>query len=105
MVLHGATPAAYQAWLARLIAAAREQTVGGEALVCVNAWNEWAEGAYLEPDVHFGAAFLNATGRAVSGGGDGPAARGCCWSGTMPSRPGRSCCCCNSGRRAARGAG
>jgi glycosyltransferase involved in cell wall biosynthesis len=67
MVLHGATPAAYQAWLTRVIDAARAQPVGGEALVCINAWNEWGEGAYLEPDVHFGAAFLNATGRAVSG--------------------------------------
>ena len=67
MTLHGATPAAYQAWLERLIAAARAQPVGGEALVCVNAWNEWGEGAYLEPDVHFGAAFLNATGRAAAG--------------------------------------
>lgn len=67
MVLHGSTPAAYQAWLDRLIAAAIAQPVGGEAVVCVNAWNEWAEGAYLEPDVHFGAAYLNATGRAVAG--------------------------------------
>ncbi len=71
MVLHGATPAAYQAWLRRLVDAAVQQPVCGEALVCVNAWNEWAEGAYLEPDVHFGAAFLNATARAV----------------TMPPRP------------------
>src|SRR6185312_14200786 len=67
MTVHGATPAAYQEWLSRLIDAAVEQPVGGEALVCVNAWNEWAEGAYLEPDVHFGAAFLNATARAVAG--------------------------------------
>jgi glycosyltransferase involved in cell wall biosynthesis len=67
MALHGATPALYQAWLGRLIDAAREQPVGGEALVCINAWNEWGEGAYLEPDVHFGAAFLNATARAVAG--------------------------------------
>ncbi len=67
MAVHGATPAAYQAWLERLIGAAREQPVGGEALVCVNAWNEWGEGAYLEPDLHFGAAFLNATARAVAG--------------------------------------
>ncbi len=71
MVVHGATPAAYQAWLERLIRAARDQPVGGEALVCINAWNEWGEGAYLEPDVHFGAAFLNATGRAVAGVGTG----------------------------------
>ncbi len=68
-VVHGATPSAYQAWLSRLIEAAAEQPVYGEALVCVNAWNEWAEGAYLEPDVHFGAAFLNATARAVAGEG------------------------------------
>jgi len=67
MVLHGSTPAAYQAWLDRLITAAVAQPVEGEAVVCVNAWNEWAEGAYLEPDVHFGAAYLNATGRAVAG--------------------------------------
>lgn len=67
MVVHGATPAGYQAWLERLIEAARRQPVAGEAIVCINAWNEWGECAYLEPDVHFGAAFLNATGRAVSG--------------------------------------
>jgi glycosyltransferase involved in cell wall biosynthesis len=67
MTVHGATPKAYQAWLSRLIDAAQEQKVGGEAIVCVNAWNEWAEGAYLEPDVHFGAAYLNATARAVAG--------------------------------------
>ena len=68
MVLHGATPASYQAWVERLITAAQAQPVGGEAIVCINAWNEWGEGAYLEPDLHFGGAFLNATARAVTGG-------------------------------------
>ncbi|HUZ65261.1 MAG TPA: glycoside hydrolase family 99-like domain-containing protein, partial [Acetobacteraceae bacterium] len=67
MVVHGATPAAYQAWLATLVERARAAPFMGEALVCINAWNEWAEGAYLEPDLHFGAAFLNATARAISG--------------------------------------
>jgi glycosyltransferase involved in cell wall biosynthesis len=68
MAIHGATPAAYQAWLTRVIDAARAQPVGGEAIVCINAWNEWGEGAYLEPDVYYGAAFLNATGRAICEG-------------------------------------
>jgi glycosyltransferase involved in cell wall biosynthesis len=67
LVVHGATPSAYQAWLERLIARAADDPFFGDKLVCINAWNEWAEGAYLEPDVHFGAAFLNATGRAATG--------------------------------------
>ncbi len=67
LVIHGATPARYQGWLGRLIDEARAQPFFGEPMVCINAWNEWAEGAYLEPDIHFGAAFLNPTGRAITG--------------------------------------
>ncbi len=73
MVLHGSTPAKYQAWLARLVNDAVAHPVLDTPLVCVNAWNEWAEGAYLEPDVHFGGAYLNATGRAVAGLVEAPA--------------------------------
>ena len=69
LVLHGASPAKYRAWLAALVDRARSAPVGGSAIVCVNAWNEWAEAAYLEPDVHFGGAWLNATARAIAGMG------------------------------------
>jgi glycosyltransferase involved in cell wall biosynthesis len=64
-ILHGSTPALYERWLASLVQGAHENPVLGEPLVFINAWNEWAEGAYLEPDVHYGGAYLNATARAV----------------------------------------
>jgi len=65
LVLHDATPDKYQDWLEKLVHHSARKPFFGERLIAVNAWNEWAEGAFLEPDVHFGAAFLNATGRAI----------------------------------------
>jgi glycosyltransferase involved in cell wall biosynthesis len=64
-IIHGSTPELYERWLASVVDAAQENPVLGEPMVFINAWNEWAEGAYLEPDVHYGAAYLNATARAV----------------------------------------
>jgi glycosyltransferase involved in cell wall biosynthesis len=61
------TPSKYYNWLAATIDYARNHRFNDEAIVFVNAWNEWAEGAYLEPDVHFGGAYLNQTARAVVG--------------------------------------
>src|SRR5262249_40264008 len=59
------TPIEYERWLKGAIAYAHRRPVRSQSIVCVNAWNEWAEGAYLEPDVHFGGAYLNATARAL----------------------------------------
>jgi Glycosyltransferase WbsX len=67
MTLHGSTPRKYENWLRKLIAFAKANPVYKESFVCVNAWNEWAEGAYLEPDVYYGAAYINATARAIVG--------------------------------------
>jgi lipopolysaccharide biosynthesis protein len=63
--LHGASPAAYEEWLRALVTAAR---LGHpeHRLVFVNAWNEWAEGAHLEPDERFGTGYLEATRRALA---------------------------------------
>jgi len=67
MTLHGSTPANYERWLRGATEFAKKNPFHGEPIVFINAWNEWAEGAYLEPDVHYGHAYLNATQRAVHG--------------------------------------
>lgn len=59
------TPEAFAGWLDWAVQQAENQPVYGENIVCVNAWNEWAEGAYLEPDIHFGAAYINTLARVV----------------------------------------
>lgn len=67
LVIQGSTPQKYETWLASLVERAQKTPFFGEPIVCINAWNEWCEGAYLEPDLHYGSAYLNATARAVTG--------------------------------------
>jgi len=62
---HGSTPAAYAAWLAEAAYFARQKPVGGSSFVFINSWNEWGEGAHLEPDQKFGHAYLRATAEAL----------------------------------------
>ena len=59
-IFHGSTPGAFQAWLETAIEQTRAHNAPGERIVFVNAWNEWAEGAQLEPDRVFGHARLEA---------------------------------------------
>jgi len=60
-----ATPASYQGWLEDLCRYTEENFDEGERFVFINAWNEWGEGAYLEPDQKFGYAYLDATYQAL----------------------------------------
>lgn len=64
---HGSTPQKYEGWLRDAIKYCRKNPPFETPFIFINAWNEWAEGAYLEPDLHFGAAYLNATARALTG--------------------------------------
>ena len=59
-VFHYASPGAFQAWTEAMLAETRRQNFGEERIVFVNAWNEWAEGAHLEPDIRFGHGWLEA---------------------------------------------
>jgi lipopolysaccharide biosynthesis protein len=61
----GSTPAKYGAWLEAACRLAVGANPPSERMVFINAWNEWAEGAYLEPDRHFGHAYLRETARTL----------------------------------------
>ena len=63
-VVHNSTPAAYEEWLRTAVERGRKLPKG-ERIVFLNAWNEWAEGAHLEPDRKDGRAYLEATRRAL----------------------------------------
>lgn len=59
-----ASPRGYRDWLRYAIGVARRR-FPSQPLVFVNAWNEWAEGAVLEPDTQLGHAWLDATRQAL----------------------------------------
>lgn len=63
-IMHGATPDLFQKWLDHCVSRAK-QNPRSEQLVFINAWNEWAEGTYLEPDKRFGYGFLDACGKVI----------------------------------------
>lgn len=66
-VFDGADPRAFHDWLLgalRFSAGAHDPEA---RLVFVNAWNEWGEGTYLEPDRWFGYGYLNAVAAAYDG--------------------------------------
>ena len=66
LVLEHASPGAFQAWLEWTYRRTLEQAVGDRRLVFINAWNEWGEGSYMEPDRRHGHAYLQALRNALS---------------------------------------
>ncbi len=62
---HGSTPSLYQAWLQHCCNRTLTERPENKRFVFINAWNEWAEGAHLEPDRRYGYAYLEATLQAI----------------------------------------
>ncbi len=62
----GATPEAFRVYVEEKIDEIRSFLLGEQRLLFINAWNEWAEGAHLEPDSGHGHRWLEALRDAVS---------------------------------------
>ena len=73
-VLANASPDKYKDWLKLLCDFTSAHFSRDERLVFINAWNEWAEGAYIEPDRKYGYAYLESTAKVLSSFSENPPA-------------------------------
>ncbi|HEY0662668.1 MAG TPA: glycoside hydrolase family 99-like domain-containing protein [Lysobacter sp.] len=71
-IFAGSTPSRFRYWLKTIVEQEKKFNQGDESLVFINAWNEWAEGTYLEPDQRFGTAYLSAVKSAFADCDTGP---------------------------------
>lgn len=60
----GASPERFEFWFRKLVEGVLRRPAD-EHMIFINAWNEWAEGAYLEPDEKYQAKYLEAIQRVL----------------------------------------
>jgi lipopolysaccharide biosynthesis protein len=60
LVLRGSSPEKFEYYMRLQYEKSR---TAGSPFVFINAWNEWAEGTYLEPDTYYGEKYLEAVKR------------------------------------------
>jgi hypothetical protein len=61
----GASPQAFEKWFTKLVDSMPHRNLP-ENFIFLNAWNEWAEGTYLEPDEKFGYQYIEAVKRVLT---------------------------------------
>lgn len=66
-VFRGATPEAFHKWFGKLVETMTQRHLP-ENFIFLNAWNEWSEGTYLEPDERYGYKYLEAVHDALQNG-------------------------------------
>lgn len=59
-LIHNSTPEKYGYWLKEICEKAQVYS-DDENFIFINAWNEWAEGNHLEPDIKWGRSYLEQT--------------------------------------------
>ncbi len=57
-IFKGATPKKFEKYMRKLIKKTKKET--DKDMIFIDAWNEWAEGTYLEPDIKNGYGYLKA---------------------------------------------
>ena len=62
-VFDGSTPSKFESYFSRIVHKTRAEYK--EDMLFVFAWNEWAEGGYLEPDEKYGYGYLEAIRNAL----------------------------------------
>lgn len=62
-ITEGASPIKFKNYLKNQIERSKEL---GNELLFINAWNEWSEGTYLEPDKRYGYSYLHAIRNAIN---------------------------------------
>jgi Glycosyltransferase WbsX len=63
-VFNGANPQSFEKWFSKLVGTLPQRNLP-ESFIFLNAWNEWSEGTYLEPDEKYGYQYLEAVKKAL----------------------------------------
>ncbi len=66
-IFRGANPGAFRKWFGKLVETMPDRKLP-ENYIFLNAWNEWSEGTYLEPDERYGCQYLEAVKQVLEEG-------------------------------------